>query len=185
MRPFIVLSTLVFVAGCLVADDVPRKVAGCVVADDLPRKSAPIVVITGTDSEQTKRSFARCFTEGELHDCWRKHRVKDEDCLGCPTVDFDSYMVVAIFYGKRRQDHGIWVREIVEEKECIRFRFQPNSYQCSNVPGSFKVCDTMSYAFVVLPKSTKELVLEEQTSGSLISPPVWTQQAMFPDSEKK
>ena len=73
-----------------------------VLADDLPRNMKPVMVLTGTDSKQTKETFARCCTRETWLANWRKHHGKDKDSAlsPCPEVDFDSFMVVVIFQGK-------------------------------------------------------------------------------------
>jgi hypothetical protein len=83
----------------------------------------------------------------------------------------------------------------VEEKECIRVRFPPWGNQIIFVPdpdkGKVKVVDAgrgeidldkpspLSFAFVVLPKTDKVIVIEKDVQHIIGKPPVWKEQARF------
>jgi hypothetical protein len=163
-------------------------------AADPPRKVKPVVVWTGTDSKQAKDSFARCGSPKDWQATWNAHcgQEKPADLPTCPEVDFDSYMVIAVF----RKTSRIRVSEIVEEKECVRVRYQPWGNQIVFVPGpdagTVKVVELgrgeldpdkpymLSFAFVVLPKANKAVVLEEDIQDLIGKPPVWKERAKFP-----
>ena len=134
-----------------------------VVADEFPRIVKPVLVWTDTDSNLIKPYFARCDTRTEWVAIWQKHQGRDADPYltipAYPEIDFDSYMVIAIFHGKSSMNSGIWVRQVIEEKTCTRIRYQPSWYQISTgayVPDSKadqmsreKTFDTRSFAFVL------------------------------------
>ncbi len=154
-------------------------------AEETPRKLKPVITLTGTDSKQIKESFARCGSQMEWVDTWHKHKGGDAevDRRTCPVVDFESYIVVAIFHGKSSVNEGITVMAVTDETDCVRVRYRPSWFQTafSSKPKSY---DTQSYAFVVLPKSPKVLVLEEDVRDNLREPPIWKERARLA-SEKK
>ena len=163
-------------------------------AADLPRKVKPVVVWTGTDNKQTKESFARCCSRKDWQATWNAHcgQEKTADLPTCPEIDFDSYMVIAVI----RRTSRIHVSEILEEKGCVRVRYQPWGNQIVFAPdpdsGIFKIVEggrgeldpnkpyTLGFAFVVLPKANKAVVLEEDVQGRIGKPPVWKERAKFP-----
>ncbi len=148
-------------------------------AAELPRKLKPVVVWTGTDSKQAKMSFARYCSRKDWSATWHKHQSTDRkgNKQRCPEVDFDSHMVVAIFQGKSFQDTGIEVITVTDEKNCIRIRYKPMSFQVAYIEppakGETDSYETQSYAFLVLPKSQKAIVLEEDVRSLIHDPPLW------------
>jgi hypothetical protein len=152
-------------------------------AEELPRPLKPAMVWTGTDSKQAKESFARLGSQKDWEDTWHKHRGRDKiaDSWTCPEIDFDSYMVVAIFHGKSYQNNGIKITAVSEEKDLVRVRYKPTWYQVAIVRGregdDAHSYDTQSYAFIVLPKSSKAILLEEDVHGINGEPPVWKERA--------
>jgi hypothetical protein len=159
-------------------------------ADDLPRKIKPVLVWTGTDSAQTKESFLRCCTQEDWEEKWRLHRGKvDAKWLpDCPEVDFGAYMMVIFFEGESAMNYGIRIAEVVEERNCLRLRYQPISFQTIFPAGTkvdWKKLETKSYAFVVLPKSAKSIILEKDLQPLLGKPPVWKEHRKIPGVEEK
>ncbi len=158
-------------------------------ADELPRKIKPVMVWTGTDSKQTKQSFARCGSQKEWEAIWQKHRSSNKKTPRdpCPDVDFASYMVVVVFYGKSDSNTGISVKEVGEEKECIRLRYKPRWYQTAflaDATGSEEGW-RKTFAFVVLPRSAKTIILEEDVQNIINAPAVWKEQAKLVAPGKK
>jgi hypothetical protein len=160
---------------------------------DVPRKVKPVVVWTGTASQQTKDSFDRCCSQKDWQVTWKAHsgRKGDAEDPTCPQVDFDSYMVIAIF----RKTSRIRISDIVEEKECVRLRYQPWGNQVIFVPDhdtrAVKIVELgrgeidpdkpylLSLAFVVLPRDHKAVILEEDVQGIIGKPPLWKERARF------
>ena len=187
MRWFIVFGSMAIAGGSIGS------------AAALPRKVKPVVVWTGTDSKQGKDSANLCCSLKDWQATWNGHcgHQKDADSSTCPEVDFDSYMVVVVF----RKTSRIRVSEIVKEKECVRVRYQPWGNQIIFVPdpdkNTVKVVElgrgeidldktyTPSFAFVVLPKTDKAVVLEEDVQNIIGKPPVWKERARFPAPVEK
>jgi hypothetical protein len=110
MRWFIAVASIASVSGSIAF------------AADL-RKLKPVVAWTGTDSKQTGDSFARCCSPKDWYATWQAHRGRKGNAEDptCPEVDFQSYMVIAVF----RKTSRISVSDIVEENHCVRVRYQP------------------------------------------------------------
>jgi hypothetical protein len=164
-------------------------------AEELPRKVKPVLVWTGTDSKQAKMSFARCCSQKDWETTWHEHQSEAKaKSQSCPQGDFDSYMVVAIFHGKSFQNTGIEIVAVTEEKNCVRVRYRPLWYQVAFVRPATKGevksdewlrSETQSYAFVVLPRSEKAIVLEEDVRNLIADPPVWKKRATLEGRQKR
>ncbi len=162
-------------------------------AQDQPRQLKPILFWTGSDSHQTTQLFSRCDTEEEWSVIWRKHQSRDENYYPrlCPTVDFEKYMVIAIFAGEVSSDVGLDLEGITDEKDFLRLRYREFTYQTAsgNFSPNTKASDLKPeirkkreyrcYAFVILPRSTKVVLLEEGTfpNGRLDEPMAWKERA--------
>jgi hypothetical protein len=174
--------------------------AAPVAAARLPRELKPVMVWTGTDSRQAAEAYSRCGSQKDWEAVWHKHKSGGlrADRRTCPEVDFDSYLVLAIFYGKS-SEKGIQVVAVVEEARCIRVRYRPVWYQTGYVApaagatpfstgrrgGGKNSHDTQSYAFVILPQSQKPIVVEEDVRRLLIDPPVWKERARLSAADQK
>ena len=83
------------------------------------------------------------------------------------------------------------VIEVAEEKDRVRLRYRPTWYQTGigqPPPEEFQIdwkdWDTQSYAFIVLPRSNKVLILEEDVHDIIGDPPEWKERVRFPAIEK-
>jgi hypothetical protein len=168
-------------------------------AADSPRKIKPAVVWTGIDTKQAKDFFARCCSPKDWQATWNAHRGSGNTANppDCPEIDFDSYMVIAVF----RDTSRIRISDIVEEKECIRVRYQPWGNQVVFIPdperSTVKVVEagrgeihpekprTLSFAFAVLNKGNKAIVIEEDVQPILGKQPVWEERAKFSALQEK
>jgi hypothetical protein len=107
-------------------------------------------------------------------------------------------MVLAVFSKSSR----LRLFEIVEETECVRVRYQPWGNQIAFIPTNLNgfevnVFDVgrgkidlekpypLSFAFVVLPKGNKAVILEEDVKHLIDEPPVWKERARFPALPEK
>jgi hypothetical protein len=143
----------------------------------------PCVMITGANSRVTKSRYQRITSADEWARVWQEHKGKKPaaeydlhyDPLTLPLIDFDNYMVIAIFQGNGWNSAGLKAVSIVEEGNRIVFRFDHKSYQ--TMGGADKVT---VYGFFVVPHSKKPVVLEENTQHYLGEPPVWKERITFP-----
>ncbi len=143
----------------------------------------PAVVWTDRDSQVAERSY-KCLQSVED---WRKVWATHKGFTGrgleppCPEVNFDAYMVVALFQGKSAQDLGLIIDSVKDEPLAIRLRYHPNWYSVlrtgKEVKGQYA---TTNYAFVVLPKSKKSIIIEERLPGNRFDTPdkfIWHERA--------
>jgi hypothetical protein len=165
---------------------------------ELPRNLKPILVWTGTDTKQPIEQFTRCCSQKDWKAVWNAHggRAKDTDDLA-PEVDFDSYMIIAVFHESSRLRIG----DIREENGCIRIRYHPYGNQIVFVPDpnarTVKIIEagrgeidpekprTLSFAFVLLPRSKEAIVIEEDVQSLIGKPAIWKERARLPAIGKK
>ena len=166
-------------------------------ASDLPRKVKPVVVWTGIDTKQPKDLFTRSCSPKEWQMTWKRHCGPGKETAKpkCPRVDFSSVMVIALFCKTSR----IRLQEVVEEKKCIRVRFQGYGNQIIFSPsqppndkekvGGIELGRgeldldkpyLLSYAFIVLPRSNKPVVIEKDVQARIGDLPVWKELGKFP-----
>lgn len=150
-----------------------------------PPALRPCVVLTGTDSQVKERSCLRIESQEEWTKVWRRHRGDDAAApydeyfnpLGLPGIDFDKYMVVAVFQGEGWNSAGVKAVSIVEEKDRILFRFEGKWYQTAGPDGGGKKVSV--YGFFVLPRTAKTVVVEENAQGLIGHPPLWKERAIL------
>jgi hypothetical protein len=154
-------------------------------AEPAPRKVKPVMVWAGTDGNEPKESFDRCSSQKEWEAVWYKHKGRDEEVhrLTRPEFDFDSYMVIAVFQGGSLKNFGVDVHAILEETDCIRVQIRGPSWQ-TRVNHEEKY-DAQSFAIIVLPKSGKAIVFEEDVRGRIDEPPTWKERAKLSVLDKK
>ena len=148
----------------------------------------PCVAITGADSRVAERVYLRITSAGDWTRVWQVHKgqkVTDQydlfyDPLTLPLIDFDRYMVIAIFQGDGWNNAGLRPISISEENDRMIFRFENKGYQTggSGPRGGGK--KAAPYGFFVVPRSTKPLVLEEDQHSLIGDPPVWKERITFP-----
>jgi hypothetical protein len=166
-------------------------------AEPAPRKIKPVMVWAGTDNNEPKESFDRCSSQKEWEAVWDKHQGRDDEVneLTRPKIDFDSYMVIAIFQGESLKNLGVQVFSVLEEKDCLRVQFRPPTWQTGfslEEDGSDKKkgsdemkYDAQSFAFTVLPKSRKAIVFDEDVQDLIGEPPIWKERVKLSALDKK
>ncbi len=137
---------------------------------DQPRTVKPVLVWTGTDSSVSKRQFFRV----ENPEAWEKTLKEHSDSgtdrpMDAKIVpDFDGYSVLAIFDGKNLNNRGIEIVSIVEKKESVLIRYRLLSFQTGD-----NVKFTQSYCFVLLQRTKKPVVVEQDVRDLIRMDPVW------------
>jgi hypothetical protein len=145
------------------------------VTRDLPARddatatvTKPCVVITGADSKVSKCGYHRITSMDDWTQVWLKHKGYKPDGkydlfhnpAGVPLVDFDRFMVIGIFQGSGENSAGLLAVSLSEQPGRIVFRFVDQSYQTIG-PGK----GSTTYAFFVIPRSAKPVVLEEDVQS--------------------
>jgi len=126
---------------------------------------------TGPESRISKTEYLRIMSKEDMKKLWTRHLGGDD----APVINFEQNMVIAIFKGKHWNSRGI-TANCTQDDETIKFRFDMNYYQ--TMGGGDEVT---SYGLFVIPRSTKPVVLEEDTQGLIGYPPVWTEKGRFPE----
>lgn len=185
-----------FFCDCLVAIGMCLRVIEVAAEEQSPRTtSTPLVAISGTDSHITKPSYECISTKEHWRHIWARHvdlpqvpgvTVDDlwkimEDMI--MEVDFDRCFVVAIFRGEQIQVRQITIDSVSETADAINIRFSELHYSI-RVRNGEKLKPRKPerpYAFVVLPKSKKEILLEEKIwskeDAARGRPPKWKEVA--------
>jgi hypothetical protein len=144
----------------------------------------PLVVLTGVDSRMSKTSFHRVESEQEFRKLWLAHLGKaEQDYWRTPTpaisVDFERCMVIAVFRVEKGNSRGLHVESVTDGDDQVTVRYTNLSYQTAAGFGRTlpPTPITPAYAFVVVPKSDKPVVLEEDGQRLKNDPPNWTERA--------
>jgi hypothetical protein len=152
-------------------------------AEEKPAR--PIVSISGAHSAYAERAYFRATDAQALAEVWMRHLGKAVperydyfyNPARIPEVDFDRYMVVAIFQGSSVNSAGVKVEEVLEDEARVVIRFADRSYQTAGVDGGAEAC--RPYGFFVVPRTTKAVVLEENVQSYIGKPPIWRERIVF------
>jgi RNA polymerase sigma factor (sigma-70 family) len=149
---------------------VPVAVARPLVAPQIVHK--PVVSWVGPNSAIEKETLGRITDNVEWAKLWKRHvgdkGEKDVDGkeLILPRVNFDDYMVIAVFGGEVSNNLvGFSFHSMTEDNDKVVFRFRDirllRNFATASRP----------YGIFVAPRSTKRLVLERD--AGLGDPPMW------------
>ncbi len=148
----------------------------------------PCVVFTGAHSKVTERGYQRITSREEWATLWLRHKGEVTgngynfyyNRHDVPQIDFERYMVIAIFQGQQKNSAGLKAVMVTENPDRLLFRFDDKSFQTSGPDGGAE--HVTVYGFFVLPRSTKALVLEECRHRLKGEPPLWQEVAAFSKS---
>ncbi len=120
----------------------------------------PLAEISGADSHIKKPFYKRVLNQKECNSIWANHLgTTAEDAYRAQfEVDFDRCMVVMVFLGDDVNTRGIELHDSTESKDSIVLRVLEIGYQTAGEDNKKK--PDRPYALVVLPRSTKQIVLE-------------------------
>jgi hypothetical protein len=131
--------------------------------------AAKPLVTTGGANTAIKKAFAeRINTSDEWTHIWARHLglPSDDQSSVKMQVDFTRCTAVAMFLGKQIQVRGITIESVQETSSSIVVRFRKVSYsigRTGTTPPPSEI--SYPYAFVILPKTAKEIILEEDLRG--------------------
>jgi hypothetical protein len=186
----VLIGTMLLIMRAAMAEEVrstkPTLEKGEVDAANGRQTARPCVTLTGTDSHVNERSYHRIASEDEWIKVWQRHKGAKEsktydlfyNPLGLPSIDFEKYMVIAVFQGSDWNNAGLKADAVLEEKDGIVLRFANKRYQTAGPDGGGK--KTTVYAFFVLPLSNKTVVLEESVANMQDPTPRWEQRVRLP-----
>jgi hypothetical protein len=148
----------------------------------------PLVTMHGGHSKITKQRILRITSKEEWEAVWLEHRTGSKDKRDTPTgfdyvdVDFERFMVIAVFWPNRDNCGGFTADSINEDGARITIRLDDHSYQTAviisndNPDGGLASLDTDygPWGVLVLPKSEKEIILELDERAHIRDPAKWT-----------
>lgn len=172
MRTLLLLSAVVLVSLILWLE-----ASAAPDADKSTVANSPLVVFTSNDSHMSKADYRKIASAEEWTQTWLEHLGMQEDTIYRPSmeVDFSRCTVVAIFSGKSINGRGFRVESVTEDNDKIVVRFDDISYQTAGPDGGGD--QVTPYAFIVLPKSEKPVVLEENVQNIKGELPKWKEVA--------
>jgi len=184
VRSATLLALVAAVAGCESArppepDDLPTPAPAPQQAQaTVPSPTKPIVLWWGAHSGVAERSYLRVATDDAWKALWVRHAGEHVETgyklVKYPEVDFERCTVVAIFAGKIRNTTGLTIVSIDESDDRVLVRFDRTSKSYQTGP---KADDVTPYAILVLPKTGKPIVLEEDVHSLIGAPPQWKERA--------
>ena len=143
-----------------------------------------VAYLSGGDSQITQQSFFRVSDAAQWQELWLEHLGQREVSIYQPKfeVDFSRSMVIAIFNGKATNTCGIEVCSIHESEQSILIRYEVEGYQTitglSTTPSEDgdSIPDN-AFAFIVLPRSDRTVILDEDQHSIIGDPPRWVEVA--------
>ena len=145
----------------------------------------PYVTWSGARSQITKRSYFRITSSTEWSNLWLRHVEKgvEKDSFNrivVPEVNFEEWMIIAVFQGKGWQNNGVVLDAITEDADEMYVRFKNQPYSIAIPPGGVnREKQVTAYGIFVIPRSPKPLVLEEKVGGYKGGPPAWEERVRF------
>jgi hypothetical protein len=164
---------------------VPITGATAVIAAPLSRTNSqtpalgqrPLVELSGADSKVAKRSYEIVSNQEDWNRLWQRHTGRPGKYVfgdeGQPAVNFDRCVVVAVFQGTQASSLGVFVREIVEQTDRLVLRFDNRWFASGAGRRLAPARPSMPFGFFVLPRISKEIVLEEAVYTKKDLPPIF------------
>lgn len=139
---------------------------------------SPLAVLSGDNSHVSVLTYRRIASETEWKRVWLKHLGLQEDTIYRPTmeVDFSRCIVIAILGGRSVNCCGYKIDSVRDHKDAVVVRFDEVSFQTAGPDGGAQ--HVTPYAFIVIPKTDKPVVLQENKSQNMSrTPAVWEEAA--------
>jgi hypothetical protein len=147
--------------------------------------SVPLVVLSGNDSRVKQLAYSRISSSAEWNKAWLNHLGVKDEAIFRPAleIDFDRCCVVAVFKGEYVNTCRLEVKSVRDVGNATVIRFDAVSYQSGGAPGN-RPDRVTPYAFIVIPKTDRLIVLEENVQSYLGEPPVWKEVAQLTAKKK-
>lgn len=118
---------------------------------------------------------------------WAEHRGERAERLiahgggvAAPRVDFERYLVIAMFRGDTKNRDGEHLVSLEERSNDVRLRFDSYTFQTASFDGPDRGEAASSYGMWLVPRTGKPIVIEENTQGLLGAEPKWTWRRTLP-----
>jgi len=157
----------------------------CLAAKDDVRPAAmrPLAEMSGAYSKIATRFYIAVTSEKEWNRIWAKHSGQSDAILSAGGtqlhVDFDRYMVLAVFQGEQPYNLGVVAQSIDEGMDKLTFRFTNKWVSAENGTPQRTAIPYTPFGIFVLPRVLKEVVMEEAIYGSKGQAPTYTVRAKF------
>lgn len=173
MKPLAQLFVVVMCLSCV----------RCHAEDATHNSGLPLVTLTGADSHVKERGFHRIASQDEWIKIWQLHKgvvpaAKYDlfyNPLGLPYINFDKCMVIAVFAGNGWNTVELKPVSVGEDESTITLRYRSKGYQTAGPSGGGK--KVAAYAFFVLPRSSKTVIVQSEERTLKPDPPVVKEQA--------
>lgn len=100
---------------------------------------------------------------------------------GLPDVDFERCMVIAVFKGDGWNNAGVTIESIDEDEQRVLVRYRDHFYQTEGPDGGGQ--RVAPYGIFIVPRSEKEVILEEMVQNMQGEPPTWKEVVRFAAAE--
>jgi hypothetical protein len=150
------------------------------VAGEAPTtQGVPLAVLSGPSSKVSEASYRRVTSSDQWKRVWLDHLGLSDDTIYRPAfeVDFQRCMVLAVFRGKMVNVASERVDSVTETERAIVVRIDDTGYQTGGIGSDDHADHVTPYVFVVLPKSGKQIILENNVQPYLGQPPEWKELA--------
>jgi hypothetical protein len=155
-------------------------------------KLKPTLVFSGSHSAIRAERFELATTAKEWESLWAKHRGDAQEPLFTETsqmlsLDFETHYVIAIFTGSGEP----CVFQPRQRGDIVAIGLEIEIFSTEGrLPSrtdheKAKANATATYAFIVLPKPVKTVVIEENRETRRGQPPQWHERAKFPAPKNK
>ncbi len=104
--------------------------------------------------------------------------------LTWPKIDFEKFVVVAIFAGKGSNSNGFDAISVTESVAGVLVRFDEQLFQTASFNGGPSGIATSGYGFLIIPRVHGTWTLEENTQNLIGGAPVWTERKRVDLREK-
>lgn len=144
----------------------------------------PAVWWLGSDSSIETGRLELITDASRWEAVWKEHRRErvEKNANGFeiwPQVDFATQCVLAIFDGKGKNSNGFEPVSIEDMGAELRLRYDEIGFQTMSMNGPDNGVATTSYGFMIFPRPSKTLVLEENVQNLIGGAPVWKERKRF------
>jgi len=178
---------MVLRTGVLALTGVAALVCVSLASETAPRAadSAAVVSWAGSFSGIKMPRAERVVDAKSWEAIWREHRgtTIEKNANGFetwPAIDFDRYMVIALFGGPSNNSNGWFLRSWGEREGHLLIRCEQQRFQTASFDPGPSGIPTLDFGFFVLPRTSREIIIEENTQNLIGKPPIWTEKLRFP-----
>ena len=151
-----------------------------------PAERKPVLSLSGVRSQIKDRRVLRITNATDFETLWREHKLGKSEMKRTPDnfeyleLNFDEAIVIAIFDGKSHSNEYS-APSIIETDRKLTLRIPSNL----NQTGHDVQPDRQPWGIFVIPRTGKEIVLEQDARRLITDNPLWKVWMTFPKVESK